>query len=142
MRWPPIRRDHPSGWRAAGPGLWQGNSDRFGLNVLASWAPRRWRDDRRVAGIMYLFGEFVGLGAVAARGIGTQDLELGGEERQLLQGTRHGRIVRMPLALRVEHGGEEAAIELIALELRHIHAIGGKAAHGLVERGRHVPHPE
>src|SRR5262249_23178965 len=59
-----------------------------------------------------LVWEPVGFSAVRARRIGTQDLELGGEERQLLQGARHGRIVRMPLDIGVEHGGDETAVEL------------------------------
>src|SRR5262245_66275180 len=83
-----------------------------------------------------------GFRAVGARGVGAEDFELGGKERQLLQRTRHRRIVRMPLDVGVEHGGNEAPVELIALELGHVHPVCGKATHGLVERGRHVPYAE
>ena len=36
----------------------------------------------------------------------------------------------------------ERALELVALELGHVDAVGGEAAHRLVERGRHVAHAE
>src|SRR3990170_4504168 len=77
-------------------------------------------------------------GAVGARGVGAEHLELGREERQLLERERHRPVRGMALDVGVEHGGVEAALGLVALELGHVDAVGGKAAQGLVERGRHV----
>src|SRR4029077_14771528 len=42
----------------------------------------------------------------------------------------------------IELRGEEIALDHVALELGHVDAVGGEAAERLVERGRHVAHPE
>ncbi len=48
----------------------------------------------------------------------------------------------MAFDIGVELGGGERAVDHVALELGHVDAVGGKAAHGLVERCRHVAHPK
>jgi hypothetical protein len=47
-----------------------------------------------------------------------------------------------PFDVGVEHGGEELALELVGFQFRHIDIVGGKTAERLVQRGRHVAHPE
>ena len=48
----------------------------------------------------------------------------------------------MALDVGIELRRGEAAAQHVALELRHVDAVGGEAAHRLVERRRHVAHAE
>src|SRR5581483_11061568 len=80
--------------------------------------------------------------AVGMRGVDAEDLHLAGEEAKLVERELHGPVLRMALDVGVELRGGEAAAQHVALELRHVDAVGGEAAHGLVERRRHVPHAE
>ena len=59
--------------------------------------------------------------------------DLGGEKTQFIQSSLQGRIIGMTLDLGVELGGGECAPNLIALKLGHVHAVGGEAAHRLVQ---------
>ena len=65
-----------------------------------------------------------------------------GEEAQFLQRPHHRRIFGMALDIGIELGGVEGAAQLIGFQLGHVDAIGGEAAHRLVERGGHILHPE
>ena len=51
-------------------------------------------------------------------------------------------VVGMALDVGIEQRRGELAAELVALQLGHVDAVGGKAAHRLVERGRHVADAE
>src|SRR5712692_3160040 len=79
-------------------------------------------------------------GAERMRRIDPEDLQLLGEERQLLE--RERAVVRMAFDVGIELRREEIALDHVALELGHVDAVGGEAAERLVERGRHVAHPE
>src|SRR3546814_6012230 len=72
--------------------------------------------------------------------VDAEDLEFGREELQLLK--RQADIARGGMALNVgiELSGLETTLKLIAFELRHVDAVGGEAAHGLVERSGYVPY--
>ena len=76
------------------------------------------------------------------RRIDAEQLHLRREVRQLVERPRDGRVVGVPLDVGVELGGGEVAVDHVALELGHVDAVGGEAAHRLVERRRDVPHPE
>ena len=65
-----------------------------------------------------------------------------GEEGEFLQRQRQVAVGRVALDIGIELGGEELAVELVGLELGHIDAVGGEAAHRLVERGGNVAHAE
>src|SRR6266540_108075 len=82
------------------------------------------------------------LGAVGVRRVDAEDAELDGEERELLEREGEARVLRVALDVGVELGGEERAAELVALQLRHVHAVGSETAERLVERGRHVANAE
>src|SRR5262249_14473034 len=71
-------------------------------------------------------------------GIDPEDPHLAREEAQLLEGEAERPAFRMALDVGIELGGGEAAAEHVALELRHVDAVGGEAAERLVERRRHV----
>src|ERR1700693_4565286 len=100
---------------------------------LSRW---RARPERRS---LHLLGE---TGAERMRRIDPEDLELLGEERQLLECERERAVVGMAFDVGVELRGEEIALDHVALELGHVDAVGGKTAERLVERGRNVAHPE
>ena len=51
-------------------------------------------------------------------------------------------VVGMAIDIGIELRGEEIAVDHVAFELGHVDAVGGKAAHRLVERRRHVAHAE
>src|SRR5690606_4604387 len=74
-------------------------------------------------------------------GIDPQYAHFAREEPQFLQRILHAGIVRVTLNVGVELGRGKGA-ELVALQLGHVDAVRGKASHGLVERRRHVAHPE
>ena len=76
------------------------------------------------------------------RRVDAEDVELLGEEGELLQREHQRAVVRVALDVGVELRGEEVAADHVALELGHVDAVGGEAAHRLVERGRHVAHAE
>ncbi len=48
----------------------------------------------------------------------------------------------MAFNIGIELRGGELALNLLGLKFRHVHAVGGKAAHGLVEGGGNVPYTE
>src|SRR5215469_769613 len=73
------------------------------------------------------------------RRVDTQYRQFLGEEGKLFQRKHERSIVRMALNVRVELRGEEVAADHIAFELRHIHAVGRKAAERFVKCGRHIP---
>ena len=50
------------------------------------------------------------------------------------------RILRVPVDIGEELGRREFAALHVALELRHIHAVGGEAPEPFVERSGHVAH--
>src|SRR6185503_11723355 len=87
-------------------------------------------------------GRFGDLGTERMRGVRPEHPDVRGEEGELLQGERERGVLGMALDVRVELRGEERAAELIALELRHVDAVRGEAAHRLVEGRRYVAHPE
>src|ERR1700675_421245 len=81
-------------------------------------------------GVSHLLGE---AGAKRMRRIDPEDLELLGEERQLLECERERAVVGMALDVGVELRGEEIALDHVALELGHVDAVGGETAEPLVE---------
>ena len=98
---------------------------------------------RRRTGILPVGGEARRFGAIGA-GADRCRAPSSREEKNdsSSSASRTMRSDRVPLDVGVEHRGVERALELIALELRHVDAIGGEAAQRLVERGRHVAHAE
>ena len=85
---------------------------------------------------------FSELRAQRRRRIDAEDGQLLGEERELLEREHQARFVGVALDVGVELRGEEVAADHVAFELGHVDAVGGEAAHRLVERGRHVAHAE
>ncbi len=77
-----------------------------------------------------------------ARGVDAEDAQVVGEEGEFLQRELQRAVVGVAFDVGVELGGGEGAVELVALQLGHVDAVGGEAAHRLVERGRHVAHAE
>src|SRR5579883_1437377 len=80
--------------------------------------------------------------AEGMRGIDAEYLHLLGEEGELLKCQHQLAIFRVTFDVGVELGGEEIALDHVALELGHVDAVGGEAAQRLVERGRHIAHAE
>src|SRR6202790_989871 len=74
--------------------------------------------------------------------IDPDNAKLAREEFQFLQ--RKGKIAVLGMALDVgvKLRGEEIAVDHVAFELGHVDAVGGKAAHRLVERGGQIAYPE
>ena len=68
--------------------------------------------------------------------------EFAREELQLLQRKRQVLVLGMAIDVGIELGGEEITVDHVAFQLGHVDAVGGKAAHRLVERGGQVAHPE
>ena len=82
---------------------------------------------------------------VLAEGAGlvdAEDAQVVGEEIELLQRQPDTAFGGMALDVRIELGRGEGAAELVGFQLGHVDAVGGETAHGLVERGGHVAHPE
>ena len=80
----------------------------------------------------------------AAEGVGridAQALDLVREELQLLERVLQRLLLGMAQHLGIELRLAETGVD-VALELDHVDAVGGEAAERLVERGRHVAHPE
>ena len=75
-------------------------------------------------------------------GIDPDDAEFAREEFQLLQREGEVLVVGMAVDIGIELRGEEIAVDHVAFQLGHVDAVGGKAAHRLVERGGQVAHPE
>ncbi len=48
----------------------------------------------------------------------------------------------MAFNIGIELRGGELALDLVGFKFRHVHAIGGEAAHGLVEGGGNIPYTE
>src|SRR4029079_14214076 len=96
-------------------------------------AIRSWQTDAR-SGLQF--------GAEPTRRIGPENPHLASEEGELLHGKLDGALFRVAFDVGVEHRGVERAFELIGFKLRHVDAIGGKAAERLVKRRGHVPHAE
>src|SRR6266705_169163 len=71
-------------------------------------------------------------GAERMRRIDPEDLQLLGEERQLLERERERAVVRMAFDVGIELRGEEIALDHVALELGHVDAVGGEAAERVV----------
>ena len=74
--------------------------------------------------------------------VGAEDMQPGGEVVELLEGAGDGGVVGVALDVGVELGGRKLAVDHVALELGHVHAVGGEAAHRLVERRRQVADAE
>ncbi|ENN84443.1 hypothetical protein RHSP_22368 [Rhizobium freirei PRF 81] len=74
--------------------------------------------------------------------VDAEDADLFGEEAQFFQRTAHMRIGGMALDVGIELRRDKTAAELIAFQLRHVDAVGGKAAERLVECGWNVAHVE
>src|SRR5690349_20971984 len=70
--------------------------------------------------------------------VDAEDLDVGGEEGQLLEGVLEPRVVGMAVDLGEELGGGEVAADHVALPLGHAHAGGGEPAERLAERSRQV----
>src|SRR5499426_4188192 len=81
-------------------------------------------------------------GAERVRRVDAEDLEVAGKEGELLERQLEAGVLRVALDVGVELRGEEIALDHVALELRHVDAVGGEAAERLVERGRDVAHLE
>ena len=64
------------------------------------------------------------------------------KEGQLLQRAGERRLVRMRLDIGQKLGGGELPSDHVAFKLGHVDAIGSKTAERLIERHRHVAHPE
>ena len=71
------------------------------------------------------------------RWINTEHRQFLGEEGKLLEREDQRAIVGMPLDVGVKLRRKEVAADHVAFELRHVDAVGGKAAKRLVE-----PRPE
>src|SRR5262245_60323245 len=76
------------------------------------------------------------------RRIHAEDLHFFGVERELLECEHQAAILGMTFDIGIKLGGEEIAFEHVAFELGHVDAVSSKAAERLVERRRHVAHPE
>src|ERR1700719_4624730 len=93
-------------------------------------------------------GHETSLGLLAERraegvaGIDPDNAEFTREEFQLLQRERETLVLGMAVDVGIELRGEEIAVDHVALELRHVDAVGGEAAHRLVKRGGQIAHPE
>src|SRR5580704_12359244 len=74
------------------------------------------------------------------RRVDAEDAQFLGEEVQLLEREGKPAVVGMPIDIGIELGGEETALDHVALELGHVDAVGGEPAERLVERGGHVAH--
>src|SRR5215203_122288 len=123
---------------------WLSNSRRccpwpaVALSATAAPPSSTSRRVRRMGSVLYFLESF----AERMRGIDAKDRQLLGEERKLLECENEPAVVGMALDVRVELRGEEIALDHVAFELGHVDAVGGKAAHRLVEGSRHVLHPE
>src|SRR5690242_16330813 len=85
------------------------------------------------------------LGKCRAEGMGgidADDAEFAREEFQFFQRERKSLVVGMAVDIGIELCGKEIAVDHVALELRHVDAVGGKAAERLVEGCRQVAHPK
>src|SRR5262249_9787519 len=80
--------------------------------------------------------------AERVRRINPEDLHLLRVEGELLEGEYEVAVLGVAFDIGVELGREEIALNHVAFELGHVDAVGGKSAERLVERGRHVAHPE
>src|SRR6188508_1312035 len=123
---------------------WLSNSRRCWASPAVAWsataappARKSRRDSRMGSGLYFLEGL-----AERVRRIDAENRQLLGEERKFLEREDEPAVVGMAFDVGIELRGEEIALDHVALELGHVDAVGGKAAHGLVERGRHVLHPE
>src|SRR3981189_80049 len=67
-------------------------------------------------------------------GIDPDDPEFAREELQLLQRKRQIPVLGMAIDVGIELRGEEIAVDHVAFKLGHVDAVGGKAAHRLLER--------
>ena len=74
------------------------------------------------------------------RGEHAQMPNLRREEPELLERSLQVHVVRMALDLGIELRRRKRAADLVALQLRHVDAVGRKPAHRLVERRRNVAH--
>src|SRR3982750_400305 len=102
---------------------------RYSSRAKPAHAHARWRRCRRAwqAGrsiLLFLKGR-----AKRVRRIDAKNLELAREELQLFHRKGEPPIVRVALDIGVEHGGEEIALDHVAFELGHVHAVGGEATH-------------
>src|SRR6202011_6173692 len=88
------------------------------------------------------FGLGNGAGAEQITGIEPDNAEFAREEFQFLQREGEVLVLGMAIDVGVELRGEEIAVDHVAFQLRHVDAVGGEAAHCLVERGGKVAHPE
>ena len=75
-------------------------------------------------------------------GIDAQHRQFLGEEGKFFKREHERTIVWMSLDVRIELRGEEIAANHIAFEFGHVHAVGSEPSERLVERSRHVTHPE
>src|SRR3954447_16989550 len=104
------------------------------LKATAAPPERKARRVRRIgSGLYFLEGL-----AERMRRIDAEDRQFLGKERQLLQREHQPTVVGMAFDVGIELGGEEIALDHVAFELGHVDAVGGKAAHRFVKRGRHV----
>jgi hypothetical protein len=74
--------------------------------------------------------------------INTQHRHGRGKEFQFFERKANTAPVRMAFDIRIELRRVERAVQLVALQLRHVHTVGGEAAQCLVERRGHVSHTE
>src|ERR1700687_4357158 len=89
--------------------------------------------------LLFLFPERV---AEGMRWVDAKDGQLLGKKGELLEREHQRAVVRVALDVGIELRGEEIAANHVALELGHVDAVGGEAAHRLVERRWHVAYAE
>src|SRR5262245_59398170 len=76
------------------------------------------------------------------RGIDPEYRQFLGKKGELFQRENECPVVRVALDVRIKLRRKEIAANHVALELGHIHAVGGESAECLVKRGRNVSHPK
>jgi hypothetical protein len=74
--------------------------------------------------------------------IDAENFQLLAKESELLERADKRGLFGMGLDVGQKLRGGELAFDHIAFELGHINAIGGEAAERLIERRRHIAHPE
>src|SRR5690242_3575209 len=106
------------------------------IPVKVEWRRERPRKGRSVA---LALGRQAPIGVA---GIDAEDVDFAREEAEFLERELERPVLGMALDIGIELRRGEAAAHHVAFELRHVDAVGGKAAQRLVERGGHVAHAE
>src|SRR5262249_12391579 len=104
------------------------------IPVKVEW---RWPRPRKVRSVALALRRQAAIGVA---GIDAENVDLARKEAQLLERQIERPVLGMTLDIGIELRRGEAAAHHVALELRHVDAVGGEAAQCLVKRRRHVPH--